>query len=126
MYAVSRLQHDQHGPVIQIEPAMNGSERTPFQAVQRASQERRLWMESEPRKVRIWVDGRVMTVQQAEHWANEEYQALPKCSFCANILEDDVITHQLSQQLFCSQKCADRDYNERVEKLEEEVEVEYL
>src|SRR5271157_1695501 len=122
MYTVNRITHPQHGSIIHIERQVNGSEVTPFQAVQCACKERRLWMESGAKKVRILIDDQVMTVKQAEHWATEEYKTLPKCFGCAKILNEDVITHQLCPELFCSQECADRDYNEQIEKLKDEVE----
>jgi hypothetical protein len=127
MYSVSRLTHDQHGSVIHIERAMNGSELTPFQAVQRACKERRLWLEGGAKKVRILIDDQVLSVKQAEHWAHEEYKTLPKCFGCAKILVDcSVTSHRLSTNLFCSQQCADTDYNEQIEKQKDEEEIDYL
>jgi hypothetical protein len=117
MYSVNRLTHDQHGSVIHIERILNGSEFTPFQAVQRACKEQRLWLEGGAKKVRILIDDQVMSFKQAEHWAHEEYKTLPKCFGCAKILGDcNVITHQLNNSLFCSQQCADTNYNELIEK----------
>lgn len=126
MYSVIRFSHPDHGPVIHIKMDMNGSERTPFQAVQSACKERRLWMESGIRRVRILIDHQVMTVKQAEHWAIEEYKIIPKCFGCAKPLNEDVITHQLRSELFCSQECADKDYNEQIENLKDEIEIDYL
>lgn len=127
MYSVSKLTHDRYGPVIHIERVENGSARTPFQAVNSALKERRLWMESGTKKVRILVDDKVMSPKQAEHWANEEYRSLPKCEGCANILNGDIHTHQLSgTKFFCSVICADKDYVEEVEKMKDEEEIDYL
>jgi hypothetical protein len=106
---------------------MNGLHVTPFQAFQCACKERRLWIEAGVKKVRILVDDKVMITKQAEHWANEEYDSLPKCYGCAKILNGDVYTHQFStSRFFCTQECADRDYVEEVEKLKDEEEVDYL
>lgn len=126
MYTVARRSHDQYGSVISIERDVNGSELTPFQAVQCACKERRLWLEAGQKKVRILVDSQVMSPKQAEHWAHEEYKGLPKCTGCAKILDGDVCTHRLSADLFCSHLCADRDYNERLEILKDEEDIDYL
>lgn len=126
MYVVNRQTHPQHGSVIAIERSMNGSELTPFQAVQCACKERKLWLEGGQKKVRILVDDKVMSPKQAESWAKEEYQSLPKCPWCAKILGENVITHRLGPGLFCSQDCADKDYNELIEKQKDEEEIEYL
>lgn len=127
MYSVNRITHDRHGPVIHIGRVENGSCQTPFQAVQNALRERRLWSEETSKKVRILVDEQVMSPKQAEHWANEEYKSLPKCEGCAKILDDDVYTHQLSKtKFFCSKVCVDRDYNEEIEKRKDEEEIDYL
>lgn len=84
-------------------------------------------MESGTKKVRILVDDKVMSPKQAEHWANEEYRSLPKCEGCANILNGDIHTHQLSgTKFFCSVICADKDYVEEVEKMKDEEEIDYL
>lgn len=68
-----------------------------------------------------------MSLKQAEHWAYEEYKALPKCKTCAQILDGNVYSHQLCRSgLFCSASCADKDYLEEVEKLKDEEEIDYL
>ena len=127
MYVVNKLIHPRYGPVIHIERVENGSALTPFQAVNSALKERRLWVESGTKKVRILADDKVMSPKQAEHWANEEYRSLPKCEGCAKILNDDIHTHQLSgTKFFCSAICADRDYVEEIEKMKDEEEIDYL
>jgi hypothetical protein len=126
LYGVTRSSHEKYGPVIQIERDMNGLCVTPFQAVQCACKERRIWAATGVKKVRILVDDKVMTAKQAEHWANEEYISLPKCEGCAKILNDDVHTHRLSKRFFCSTVCANRNYDEEVEKLKDEEEIDYL
>jgi hypothetical protein len=126
MYTVARCSHLQYGSVISIERDVNGSELTPFQAVQCACKERRLWLEAGQKKVRFLVDSQVMSPKQAWYWAHEEYKSLPKCTGCAKVLDGDVFTHQLCTNLFCSQRCADMDYNERVEILKDEEEIDYL
>lgn len=127
MYSVNQLTHQRYGSVIHIERAENGSLMTPFQAVNAALKERRIWMESGTPKVRILVDNQVLTPKQAERWANEEYKSLPKCEGCAKILNGDIYTHRLSStKVFCSETCSDRDYDEEVEKLKDEEEIDYL
>lgn len=127
MYDVNRITHLLHGSVVHIERAENGSLSTPFQAVNAALRERRLWMEAGVKKVRILVDEMVMGPKQAEHWAHEEYISLPKCEGCAKILNGDIHTHQLSgTRFFCSVECADKDYAEEIEKQKDEEEIDYL
>jgi endogenous inhibitor of DNA gyrase (YacG/DUF329 family) len=127
MYTVIRCSHEKYGAVISIDRDVNGSQLTPFRAVQCACKERRIWLESNTvKKVRILVDGQVMSPKQAEHWAHEEYKSLPKCTGCAKILNEDVHTHRFCPDLFCSQDCADKDYNEWLEKIKDEEEIDYL
>jgi len=127
MYSVIRRSHERYGSVIHIERAENGRLTTPFQAVNAAMKERRLWMEAGTKKVRILVDDKVMSPKQADHWAREEYSSLPKCEGCAKILDGNIHTHQLSgTKFFCSALCADRDYLEEIEKQKDEEEIDYL
>jgi hypothetical protein len=83
-------------------------------------------MDSGIKKVRLLIDDQLLSVKQAEHWAIEEYKTLPKCFGCAHLLNEDVVTHRLCSELFCSEECADRDYNEQIEKLKDEEEIDYL
>jgi len=125
MYRVNSEIHPSYGPLVSIERAANGSCKTPFLAVQMASKEARLLREAGAKKVRVLVDDKVMTLKQAELWAEEEYKDLPKCCGCAKIMEEDVITHRLSSDLFCSQSCADRNYSEIIDKLKDEEDVDF-
>jgi hypothetical protein len=126
MYVVSREMHHSYGPLVSIERDANGSAKTPFQAVQCACKEARLLREAGAKKVRVLIDDKIMTLKQAEQWSDKEYKSLPKCSYCAKIMEEDVFTHRLSSDLFCSQLCADRDYSERIDKLKDEEDCECL
>lgn len=126
MYSVSRLTHPDYGSVIKIERVVNGAHPTSFRAVQYGQKEQRLLQESGVKKVRFFIDEQVMSAKQAEAWADEEYSSLPKCPACAKVLSEDVFTNRMCPDLFCSQACADRDYNERLEKLKDEEEIEYL
>ncbi len=84
---------------------------------------RRLWMEEGEAKVRFLIDSQVMISRRAETWANEEYKSLPKCEECAKILNGKVFTHQLSEaDFFCSQICADKNFNYKVSQFDEETE----
>jgi hypothetical protein len=126
MYNVVRQTHEKYGNVIEITKEEIGEFETPFRAVNRALTIRRQWIDSTS-KVRLLVDGQVVTPNGAEHWANEEYRSLPKCEACAKILGGDVYTHQLcGSNLFCSQPCADKDYAFQVEKMNDEEECDYL
>jgi hypothetical protein len=126
MYSVSRLTHPDYGSVIKIERVMNGIHPTPFRAVQQGRKEQRLLRESGAKKVRFLIDEQVMSAVQAEAWADEEYANLPKCEGCAQVMGEDIFTHRMCPYFFCTQACADRDYNERLEKLKDEEEIEYL
>lgn len=127
MYSVNKITHERYGSVIHIERAENGRLTTPFQAVNAAMKERRIWMESGLKKVRILVDDKVMSPKQADCWARDEYKSLPKCEGCAKILDGDVHTHQLSgTKFFCSTDCADEDYLEEIERQKDEEEIDYL
>jgi hypothetical protein len=125
MYKVTRQIHVKYGNVIEIIRDDPGEESTPFQAVNKALRMRRLWKEESNSKVRVLIDGQVMQPSQAESWANGEYSQLPKCEECAAILVGDVSTHALSESLFCSPKCADRNYNFQVEKMNDNEETEF-
>jgi hypothetical protein len=127
MYSVNRFSHERHGSVVLIERVENGSFPTPFQAVQAALRERRLWQEAGTKKVRILVDDQVMSPKQAESWAHDEYKSLPKCYGCAKILDGNIHTHRLSRgNFFCSESCSDQNYLEEVEKMKDEEEIDYL
>jgi hypothetical protein len=125
-YSVNRSSHPRHGSVVSIERAVNGSHPTPYRAVNAACKERRLWKESGEKKVRILVDEQVLSPKQAEHWAHEEYQSLPKCDWCAKVLDENAYQHRLSERFFCSQECTDKDYMEKIEIQKDEEEIDYL
>jgi hypothetical protein len=123
MYKASRLNHERYGRVIEIVRDDSEEYVTPFQVVNRAITMRRLWMEEEPAKVRILIDGQVMITKRAETWANQEYASLPKCENCAKILNGQVFTHSLSEVfLFCSERCSDNNFNYLVSQRDEEYE----
>ncbi len=126
-YSISRQTHERHGCVVSIERTEEIGEPTPFRAVQQACKEQRLWQEEGVKKVRLLVDGQVVSHKQAEKWAHEEYQTLPKCYACAKVLGGEIHTHQFcDSRLFCSSNCADEDYVEEMEKLKDEEEIDYL
>lgn len=127
MYSIVRQTHERHGPVIVIQRIEEGEEITPFQAVQVAFKELRLWEQEGVKKIRILIDEQVLSHKQVERWADEEYQTLPKCYTCAKILGGEVFTHQFcGSNLFCSSNCADQNYMEEMEKLKDEEEIDYL
>lgn len=126
MYSVSRITHERHGCVVHIERAMNGSHPTPYRAVNAACKEQRLWKESGAKKIRILIDDQVLSPKQAEHWAQDEYQSLPKCAWCVKVLDENVHTNRFSESFFCSIECANKDYMEKVEIQKDEEEIDYL
>jgi len=126
MYSVNRFSHPNYGSVVTIERTLNGSHPTPYRAVNAACKERRLWKESGIKKVRILIDNQVLSPQQAEKWAQQEYQSLPKCSWCIKVLEENIHTHQFTESFFCSSECADKDYMEKIEIQKDEEDVECI
>lgn len=123
MYNVMRVIHPQYGSVIEIVRTEVGDYETPYQAINKGITLRRLWLEEGQTKVRFLVCGQVMITKHAETWANEEYKSLPKCEGCAKILNGNVFTHQYcGTNLFCSQRCADKDFDYIVSQWDEETE----
>ena len=123
MYTVTRQTHAKHGKVIAIVWDDSGQYETPFQALSKAKALRNAWITEGAIKVRILADGQIMIVRQAESWATREYKALPKCGNCPKILGEDVFTHQYCKSnLFCSQVCADKDFDFIVSQWDEEYE----
>lgn len=123
MYKVARLTHAKYGPVIEITRDELGEYDTPFYAVNKAISLRAFWLREGEEKVRFLIDGQVMISKRAETWANEEYKSLPKCEECAKILKGSVFTHKYcGSNLFCSQACADKNFNYIVSQWEDETE----
>jgi hypothetical protein len=127
MYMVTRQDHPKYGNVIQILRDENGTFQTPGLAANIAITARRLWREEGAKKVRYLIDDQVMSSAQIEAWASAEYKNLPKCFVCNAILHGDVFTHKLcGENLFCSRNCSDRDYQEHIDKIMDEEEIDYL
>lgn len=127
MYSVSRQNHTRYGNIICIEPDNDGEFNTPFWAVQKLRNIKRLWKEESPKiKIRYLIDGQIMTISEAETWAIVEYKSLPKCEHCNKILGGHVYTHSLcGTNLFCSQECSDKNYINIINKREDEEEHEF-
>lgn len=126
MYKVSRQLHKKHGNVIEITRDEAGEHKTPFEAFNKASRMRRLWLEESKSKIRFLVDEQVMTQSQADSWSINEYKSLPKCEECAKILSGDVYTHSLcGSNLFCSPTCSDKNYAFQMEKMNDNEESEF-
>ena len=125
MYNVSQLTHEKYGSVVVIEKVLNGYFLTPFNAVQAAINEQKLFSISVSEKVRLLIDDQIMTPHQAQHWAKEEYEELPKCKACGKPLPEDLVMHQLTPHFFCSQNFADKDYKLQLEKMQDEEEIEF-
>lgn len=127
MYNVSKQTNKKYGNVIEITREDIAEYESPYSAYHQAKYLRRIWLESGQEKVKILIDKQILTIKQAEAWADSEYKSLPKCGSCAKILGGDVFTHRLcGTDLFCTQICADRDYSRQMEKLLDEEEIEYL
>jgi hypothetical protein len=122
MYSIQVSNHQKYGTVVEIVRSEDGALATPFVAIQRAFTERRLLMQGVNKKIRFLIDGQILTKSKVESWANEEYKSLPKCFGCAAILNNTVYNHTLSKHLFCSQEHADRDYQELMERYDDEEE----
>jgi hypothetical protein len=127
MYTVSRQTEVKYGNVILISLDELGLHKTPFQAYNDAVRKRRIWIEEGTKKIRFLVYGQIINPNDLYHWATEEYKSLPKCYNCNKILNDNVYTHDLcGNNLFCSQFCADSNYNYEIERDEDVEEVEHL
>lgn len=123
MYKVTRIIHEKHGKVIAIEWDDAGPYHDPFAAVKQAKSLRNDWVKEGALKVRMLVDNQVMIVKGAESWAFKTYKELPKCGNCPKILDGEVFTHQYCRSnLFCSQDCADKDFDYIVSQWDEEYE----
>lgn len=125
MYTIDKIIHTEYGNIIQINLDAGGLILTSFAVVQQAKKEHRLWKEQGIKKIRFLIDNQILTIQQVENWAIEEYKKIPKCDFCAHILKEDIFTNQLSNKKFCSIVCNDKDYIEEMDKLKDEFECDF-
>lgn len=127
MYNVSFQSHDKYGQIVTISLEEIGTYLNPFQAANQARLLRRRALESGSVKVRFFIDNEILTIQELENWASQEYNFLPKCFSCGSILKTQVHTHPLCKtNLFCSQQCADKDYTLENEKMLDLTEIDYL
>jgi hypothetical protein len=127
MYNVLRKSHELYGEIVLISIEEIGDYLSPFQAANRAKLLRRFSLEKGIVKINLLVNNEILTVQDLEIWAKQEYDFLPKCRTCSCILQVQVYTHPLCKNsLFCSQLCADKDYTSENEKMLDEVEIDYL
>lgn len=126
MYKVYHSNDEKYGNVIIILHSEDNGLDNPFLAIQEAFRQKRIWSSKDLiSKIRILVNGQIMTHSKAECWAREEYKSLPKCAWCVKILTAEIYTHQLrGDRLFCSQDHADKDYHEEMEHLKDEEEIE--
>src|ERR1035437_247806 len=114
-----------YGDIILIEAVDIGEYKNPIDAAEKAKSLRAKLLISGDSKVRIFVDGQVMTSNQINSWAAEEYKLIPKCEQCRMILSEDVYINRFSERkLFCSTKCADDDYTYQADLLLDEEEIE--
>jgi hypothetical protein len=97
----------------------------PFKIVFLAQKEQRLLKESGVSKIRFSVDDQILSFSELEQWAKEEWKEIPKCSYCFNILNEDVFQNTLCNDFFCSDKCSEQDYINKTNILNDEEEVEF-
>jgi hypothetical protein len=120
MYKVTQHTHPQYGNVVEVTREYSGEYQLPHKAFSKVCSLRQAWLQQKQGKIRILIDGQILTKSQAEAWANAEYKSLPKCAECLQPLEMDtpVQTHSLGEnKLFCTQTCADKDYLFQMEKM---------
>lgn len=125
MYTVIIDTNSKYGNVIVIETNAIGEYELPFDAILKAKSLRRKMNTS--KKIRFLINEQVLSLNQLDSWAFNEYKSLSKCTNCPAILHDkEVFTHAFcKEKLFCSQHCADEDYKLYLEKSEDEHECDY-
>ncbi|CAB4196798.1 hypothetical protein UFOVP1290_318 [uncultured Caudovirales phage] len=126
MYSINKKVHDKYGYIVEIYKDISGEFKNPEIAYNKAKSIRRIWKEELNLKVRFLIDGKIMQPSIAESWSVLEYKSLPKCAYCICILDDNVFTHKLSDDLFCSSSCADKDYDREIDKINDQEDIEYL
>jgi endogenous inhibitor of DNA gyrase (YacG/DUF329 family) len=127
MYDIQFKNHEIYGDIIVISIEENGKYKSPFQAVEQVKQLRRISLEKGKLKVRLLVNEQFLSTKEMEKWAIEEYNLLPKCVQCGSILGTIVFMHSISgSNLFCTQRCADIDFSDEMDKTFEEEEIDYL
>jgi hypothetical protein len=127
MYNVQLQNHEIHGDLILISINESGEYKSPFQAIERAKQLKRIARENGKLKVKLLINEQFLSSKEMEKWAIEEYNLLPKCFHCGSILGMIVFIHSFSgSNLFCTQRCADVDYSDEMNESLEEEEIDYL
>ena len=127
MYDIQFKNHEIHGNTIVISIVENGTHKSPFKAVEQAKSLRRMELEKGKLKIKLLVNEQLLSTKEMEKWAIEEYNLLPKCFRCGSILETIVFIHPFSgSNLFCTQRCADLDHSDEMDKTLEEEEIDYL
>jgi hypothetical protein len=124
MFAVKRLSHLEYGDVIYLDRVEQGL--LPLQALSMALKEHLLWQASNPKAVRFLFDEQVLTSQQLERRFENEHRELPKCAWCAQILEREVYSGGVYGNGFhCSIDCRDQSYRAEMDKVNNEVESDF-
>lgn len=126
MYVVRKITND-YGHLIVIEE--NGDDIvSPLPIFDQAIRQQKEWQQQVNQPVRFFLNDQIMTNQQMEQWANEEYQSLPKCQRCVQILDGEMYPGGFcGNDLFCSSHCYHQNYMEKMVKMNEEMEeVDYL
>lgn len=124
-YSVYRLEHADYGAVIYIERNEDGTHAEAWKAVQVGFKEQRLWKQEGINQIRFLIDDQIMSNQMAEVWAQKEYFDLPKCFYCFQLIKENIFQHPNNEQFFCSKSCSNLDYEQGVEKINNEEECDF-
>ena len=95
----------------------------PREAVEKAIEIKNLWQKDSDEEINLgygYTGGFTMPFSVSEDdtaiaWAEEKYSKLPKCVECGNILGKTIYSHHYSDDdKFCSEFCAEQNYNDIV------------
>lgn len=129
MYQLAKTTHDQDGSPLEllsiVETEDLSAEVSPFAILRIAFLQQKRMPDGKAKHLLV-IDGCLLNSKQAESWAQNEYEDLPKCSRCGSILRELYCVHNLSEhRAFCSDDCKGQDYLEEVEKLNDEYDCDF-
>ena len=114
-----------------LSPIFEGEGETfsnPIDAVDAAISIRDKWQHIEPdNKITIGYGntlGFCMAFEPAEikelkEWSQKEYESLPKCDRCGDIIKEEFTIWDMEDMKFCSENCAENAYSDMIESMEE-------